>query len=738
MKISKRILSLFLACLFCLGSLAACSGSNTPGSDTEPSDTTGPSSSVKWPEVEGTVIYVDAAAEDGGNGTEEAPFKNVPDAQAKIREIKSGEGLPEGGITVLLASGNYPLMDTITFTAEDSGAEGRPITYMAVKKNEATLTGGVTLDPADFVHLDENEKAIINDKAAKDKVLKVDLSGYGITAEALGEMRSSANNYNDDGTASFYIGDNRLHLSRYPNLNAEDPYLRTGANDGTTNFDIFAMLEFEEQAVAIKERGKNWDLDNLWAAGFFMVESSFSSSPVTEIDIEKLNVTLSEKPYYGIGTLKKIYFFNLLSETDSPGEYYIDRENMILYLYPTDNFDSSSVVISLSDKNIATADNLSYVNFSGINFTATQMNGLYFTSCDHITIENCEVTKTGMDGIYADGTNITIQNNELRQIGYHGIEILGGDITTLNSSNNLVYNNHIYKAGQAIKSSKYAVRIRGCGAMVSHNEIHETPHKGIDYEGPNHVIEYNEIYNVCMDTGDCGAIQAKRTFDSYGCIIRYNFIHDIGGPGSWALGIYWDDGLSGQTAYGNIVANVTAHGMNVGGGRDNVVENNIFINWASKDHALHYDNRARDYADDIGGGQEEQTVNMANRLADLQKQQEWLDAFPGYGDIIPYTYDYAGDRDDPMLSCNPANAVIKNNIACRTDPTKYDASYFTTLFDVEKMLGTYENNFEVQDSDHTFIPGYENGDFTIAEDSEVFANGFVRIPLEEIGRVTND
>ena len=167
MKISKRILSLFLACLFCLSSLAACSGSNTPGPDTEPSDTTGPSSSVKWPEVEGTVIYVDAAAEDGGNGTKEAPFKNVPDAQAKIREIKSGEGLPEGGITVLLASGNYPLMDTITFTAEDSGAEGRPITYMAVKKNEATLTGGVALDPADFVHLDENELSTIKNPAAQ-------------------------------------------------------------------------------------------------------------------------------------------------------------------------------------------------------------------------------------------------------------------------------------------------------------------------------------------------------------------------------------------------------------------------------------------------------------------------------------------------------------------------------------------------------------------------------------------
>ena len=749
MKTNERLFALILACLFCVSVFTGCSGdtdttpadttpADTTPADTTAADTTTPPTDDKWPEVEGTVIYVDGAAKDGGDGTKDNPFKNIPEAQAKIREIKAGDGLPEGGITVLLASGEYSVMEGINFTAEDSGTEECHITYMSAEKNGAVLTGGITLDPADFLPLDEEEKAIINDENARDKIVKIDLKKYGITVESLGEMRSSVNNYSEDVTASFYIDDNRLHLSRYPNENAEDPYLRTGTTDSITKFDIMQAFEFEAQAVAVRERIKSWDLDNLWAAGFFYVEYAFDTIPVTEIDVENLSITLADEPYYGIGSLKKFFFYNLLSETDSFGEYYLDRESMMLYVYPSEDFDSRSVVISLSDKNIINAENLAYVSFIGINATATQMNGLYFTSCNNITVENCEFTKTGMDGIYADGTDIIIQNNELRQIGYHGIEILGGDITTLNSSNNLVYNNHIYKAGQVLRSGKYAVRIRGCGATVSHNEIHETPHKGIDYEGPNHIIEYNEIYNVCMDTGDCGAIQAKRTFDSYGCIIRYNFIHDIGGPGSWALGIYWDDGLSGQTAYGNVVANVTAHGMNIGGGRDNVIENNLFIDWAQRgNHAIHYDNRARDYADE-GGGQEEQTVEMAERLAQLQKQQEWLDAFPGYGDIIPYTYDYAGDRDDPMLSCNAANSTVRNNIAVLTSPTLYDSDYFTGRGTVTKNLGTYENSIEIQDPDHTFIPGYENGDYTIAEDSEVFATGFVRIPIEEIGRVTNE
>ncbi|MBQ2826515.1 MAG: right-handed parallel beta-helix repeat-containing protein [Clostridia bacterium] len=752
MTTSKRFLSLLLACLFCLGSLASCSGGNVPADDTTPSDTTLPEDTTapvedeKWPEIEGTVIYVDAAAEDGGDGTEEAPFKSIPEAQAKIREIKNGEGLPEGGITVLLASGNYPLMDTITFTSEDSGAEGSPITYMAAKKNEATLNGGVTLAASDFVPLTDEEKAIINDEAARDKVVKVDLSGYGFTTETIGKLYSQGNSSlgsryeggSGIGPAEFYVDGNRMSLSRYPNASAEDPYLRTGSTDKVTKFDILSIFEFEAPAMAIKERGINWNLDDLWAFGYFCQDWSDASVPVAEMNIETLSVTLAQEQYYGIRTTKRFCFFNILAETDEPGEYYIDRENLVLYFYPTEDFENSEITMSLSVNNMVNAKELSYVTFSGINFTSTRAHGLVLSSTDHITIEDCKIYDISRDAINLSGTNALIQNNEIYQIGYNAINISGGVIETLTESGHMIYNNKIHDWGQICKTYMHAVDIRGCGTTVSHNEFYNAPHTAIRYVGPKNIIEYNEIYNVCMDSGDCGAIYAMRSFDHYGSIIRYNLIHDIGRQGTAALGIYWDDGLSGQTAYGNIIVNTSSDGMNIGGGRDNVIENNLFINWVFSNYAIQYDTRARDYADDIGSGQEEQTVNMANRLAELQKQQEWLDAFPGYGDIIPYTYDYSGDRDDPRLSCNAAHSTVRNNIACQVRDVASSRYYFAEWISEEDLQGIYENNMEIHDPDHTLIPGYENGDFTIAEDSEVFANGFVRIPIEEIGRVTND
>jgi hypothetical protein len=123
-----------------------------------------------------------------------------------------------------------------------------------------------------------------------------------------------------------------------------------------------------------------------------------------------------------------------------------------------------------------------------------------------------------------------------------------------------------------------AIGVGGCAVTASHNEISNSPHQAISWSGPNHVIEYNEIYDVCFETADCSAMYAGRNFTSYGTVIRYNYIHDIGHGTVHAHAIYWDDGLSGQTAYGNVIVNTSSHAFLIGGGRDNVVENNIIVN----------------------------------------------------------------------------------------------------------------------------------------------------------------
>ncbi|MBI3191578.1 MAG: right-handed parallel beta-helix repeat-containing protein, partial [Pedosphaera parvula] len=124
-------------------------------------------------------------------------------------------------------------------------------------------------------------------------------------------------------------------------------------------------------------------------------------------------------------------------------------------------------------------------------------------------------------------------------------------------------------------------QIGGVGIRLAHNALHDSPHQSILLGGNDHVIEYNEVYRVGMDSDDCGAFYMGRNPSERGNVIRYNYWHDIGS--SFAHGscaVYFDDGTGGQRVHGNVF--YRAAGGNFGavflhGGHDNWVENNIFI-----------------------------------------------------------------------------------------------------------------------------------------------------------------
>jgi len=731
----KKSISILLL-LVMLFSLASCSGGNTPADgDTTAADTTAPVADDKWPAVEGTALYVDASAADGGDGSKDAPFISIPEAQAKIREMKGGSGLPEGGITVLVASGEYSAKDGINFTEEDSGTETSPIKYVSVERGGAVLNGGITLNASDFEPLSDEEKAILNDETAKEKVVKVDLSKYGITSADLGKLHNygySARKPGDAlGYSELFINKERMTLSRYPNANAADPYLRTGSGDDTSTFQIFSVFEFEESAVAIKERGLNWNIDELWTFGYFFYGWADSAVKVADLDTETLTVTLGQAPEYGIGLLKSFYFYNILAETDVPGEYYIDRDNLILYFYPTEEFDNGVITVSLTNDNLITSTGASYIVIDGFEITGSRTNGLAILG-DNITVQNCLISDVRYDAVVVNGTNINVLNNEICYIGESGIIAKGGNAETLTSPGILIDNNYIHHWSQIGRTYESAIELKGCGVVASHNEMHDAPHQAVNFEGPNHVIEYNEIYNVCLETDDCGAIYSGRRYDWYGGIIRYNFIHDVGVKGADVQGIYLDDALSGQTVYGNVSANVGRRGIMVGGGRDNVIENNLIVN-ADK-CTIDVDTRARDgMIDGPDSWFYEHTVEMPADLIKMQAQEAWLNAFPGYGDIIPYTVDYKGDPDDPMLSCNPGNNIIRLNMYYTVGGNN-DVS--DSISDEVVSMGTVEDNHTIVDLEYTQIPGYAEGDCTLADDAEAYRYGFEKLPFDEMGRVT--
>ena len=65
-------------------------------------------------------------------------------------------------------------------------------------------------------------------------------------------------------------------------------------------------------------------------------------------------------------------------------------------------------------------------------------------------------------------------------------------------------------------------------------------------EGNDHIVEYNEVYEVVRETDDQGGIDLFYNVTYRGNILRYNYWHDIGsGRACGQAGIRLDDAISG-------------------------------------------------------------------------------------------------------------------------------------------------------------------------------------------------
>lgn len=677
--------------------------------------------------VEGSAltIYVDANAKDGGDGSEASPFKTIPEAQAKIREIKAGEGLPAGGVTVFVKDGEYRLSESLTFTEADSGTAECPITYVSESEFGAVLTGGLVFSAEDFEPLSEEEKSLLIDDAAKEKVIKIDLTKFGIDASDISL------------SMELFINGNRAQVSRYPN----DYFVKTVATiDRTESGDIYGEIKYNDRenfygriftlSDDVIDRISQWSsFEDIYAQGYFRWSWRDSTTLIESFDFDKSEVALTVSPSYGISNGAPFYFFNVYSEIDMPGEYFIDKSTGILYIYRPDGFDTSEIMISVLSENLVDLSNVSDFTMKGFHIRATRAGCMDITG-ENIIVDNCKISNSRSYAITANGDNITIQNSELCCLGSYGINITGGNSETIESSGNLIYNNYIYDFSAVERTYTPAVDLYGCGTVVSHNEICDAPHMAIRWSGPNHIMEYNEVYNVCYETSDCAAFYAGRNYTSYGCVIRYNYFHDIGSGTSLAHAIYWDDGLSGQSAYGNLIANTSCLGILIGGGRDNTVENNLIINTYS--YPISFDQRSRIEM------LESRDLAMTEGLISM-KNEYWIKEFPIYGQIIPWTTAYEGDKDDPLMSANPANCIVRNNISYTASDYTVGKSAGNLGFDIAidvPKFSLFENN-PVISNDHSDIPGFHNGDYSFIKDAKALelCPEFEPIPFNEIGRI---
>ncbi len=295
----------------------------------------------------------------------------------------------------------------------------------------------------------------------------------------------------------------------------------------------------------------------------------------------------------------RAYVLNSISELDAPGEYYVDYLTQTLYYYP-EAVGNETIYFMNGDSNAIEIDGADHLVFENLKLVANGGTAIKISNADDITIYNATITGVGSYGIDANATNLLIAASNISQSQANGIRVQGGDKYSLTPSNNEVRNTRIHDYSIFYRAARPGAYLDGVGVNFHHNEVYNSPHKGIEFQGNDHIIANNRVYDVMMESFDSGAIYTMRSWIGRGTQIVDNYIYmnrsnlDFAtvtdelkyGSGTDNEAIYIDDMASGITVDGNIIYNISRGGL-MGGGSDNTFTNNIMIDTR---RAFAYDN----------------------------------------------------------------------------------------------------------------------------------------------------
>jgi hypothetical protein len=274
---------------------------------------------------------------------------------------------------------------------------------------------------------------------------------------------------------------------------------------------------------------------------------------------------------------------NIPEEMDSPGEWYLDRATGILYFLPPSPVEAGRATVSVMEDLMVHFDHTEYLRLEGIIFEYTRGSVVSMEGGCYNLVGGCVIRNIGNNAVNINGGHHNgVAGCDLYNIGDAGIRIVGGDRLTLTNGNNFAENNHIHHYSRINWTYKPAIGMVGCGNRIAHNHIHDSPHMGVHFDGNEHVLEYNEVHDIALQTHDVGAFYIGCDWTIRGHIIRYNYFHNLPSPGLFA--VYLDDFASGITTFGNIFYKIAGQAVHVGGGHDNTVENNVFVDCEASFH----------------------------------------------------------------------------------------------------------------------------------------------------------
>ncbi len=325
----------------------------------------------------------------------------------------------------------------------------------------------------------------------------------------------------------------------------------------------------------------------------------------------------------------RYFVSNILEGLTSPGEWYLDLRGTTLYYWPqSPDFQRQGVVAPFLDRIIhikgdpARNDYVQDVRIKGFTFSDTTFSrhvnvfmpedaAVWLSGARNCVLEGNRFVNLGGNAIRVEekSSGNEIVGNEIAHVGQGGVLLLGDNDTQ--PKRTLIAGNWMHHLGRELKHVAGVYCVSAGETRVANNLFEDLPRYAISFKSLNsksyshgNIAEYNEIRRVCLETAGGAAIETSgpHKLDT-GNIIQFNRIHDVPGLGtdengefkkpylSW--GILLDAYSSGTTVRGNEVVGNAEGGLCITGGKNNLIENNVFANGLAHQVLFRVDSNAQ-------------------------------------------------------------------------------------------------------------------------------------------------
>jgi len=578
------------------------------------------------------LIFVAPDGKDTQAGSKELPLRTLEAARNALRADRARGGEAQAA-SVILRGGVYHLSRSFRLNKEDSGTSDARVTYRAYPDEKVRILGGFQLQIDQFSPVaDPDVRRRFIDQDALTHILEIDLGKLGITQYGRLSRRGfyRASELSETPPMELFLNSKPMQIARWPNqetvqmneildpgplavpetkpekgntISAEKnpAYARMIAHltDGATRGRIPApSLEWVDNAPDLHKRGGTFSYDysrpelwaeakDIWITGIFGFSWSWSYNRVAAINSEAKTITLAHGEMYGIqkNWFDDFHHFeNLLEEIDQAGEYYIDRQTGMLYFYPpSENWhEGTDITVSTADFPLIDFNNVSFVTLQGIDLGTGRKEAVVVNGGEDnqfVGLEICNVTGRGIS--INSGRNHAVIACHLHHIGSTGILLGGGNWKTLDPAGNRVEDSIIHDIAYFDRAYNAGVIIsnRAVGNIIANNRIYDLPHVAIIIQGNNHLVEGNEIFRVCTDFSDMGAVYLNTGLKpaERGTLIRRNYFHSIGHEKSHVFAVYPDNQSMGLIIEENIFFKMGSAAINVNSGSWIEVRHNLFV-----------------------------------------------------------------------------------------------------------------------------------------------------------------